>query len=113
MKECGIKLIGVNYVMKQIKKKRPANVAPIRANQHVPRNKPCPCGSGIKAKRCCLPRIQQISALPPHIRNQIMVDAILQKPISQLDDQTPINKQSEVNINDCSLTIDGVTNENS
>jgi len=27
---------------------------PIRAEQKVGRNDPCPCGSGLKFKRCCL-----------------------------------------------------------
>ena len=30
----------------------------IMPQQHVSRNAPCPCGSGKKYKRCCLPRQQ-------------------------------------------------------
>ncbi len=28
----------------------------------VPRNKPCVCGSGLKAKQCCLPKLQKRDA---------------------------------------------------
>jgi uncharacterized protein YecA (UPF0149 family) len=30
-----------------------------RAASATGRNKPCPCGSGVKFKKCCLPRIQK------------------------------------------------------
>lgn len=32
---------------------------PITGAVKILRNKPCVCGSGIKAKRCCLPKLQR------------------------------------------------------
>ncbi|HEV8582121.1 MAG TPA: SEC-C domain-containing protein [Thermoanaerobaculia bacterium] len=30
-----------------------------RAEQHAGRNAPCPCGSGLKYKKCCLPKDEE------------------------------------------------------
>ena len=35
---------------------RTARARPIHARRHAGRNDPCPCGSGLKYKRCCLRR---------------------------------------------------------
>lgn len=32
----------------------PIRKDPIRGSARIPRNAPCPCGSGRKVKRCCL-----------------------------------------------------------
>jgi len=54
---------------------------PYRKPKLPGRNDKCPCGSGKKAKKCCLPGIKQFAALPPHIREQIIVNRILgQRP---------------------------------
>jgi hypothetical protein len=43
----------------------------------IGRNDPCPCGSGKKAKRCCLNRIKTLAALPPHLRERLVAAQIL------------------------------------
>jgi len=40
--------------------------APIRAEPRVGRNDPCPCGSGLKFKKCCLKKDDQ----NPHYRSR-------------------------------------------
>jgi hypothetical protein len=53
---------------------------PFRREQTPGRNKPCPCGSGKKAKKCHLWLIQAMAALPPRLREQVMVDRLLARP---------------------------------
>jgi len=53
---------------------------PIRKEKLPGRNDKCPCGSGTKAKRCCLGAIQALAALPPAVREQVVVARILNKP---------------------------------
>jgi len=50
---------------------------PIRREKLPRRNEKCPCGSGKKAKRCCLDRITALAALPPELRQQVVVAKIL------------------------------------
>ena len=50
---------------------------PIRRADTPRRNAPCPCGSGKKAKRCCLPNIHRLAALPVAVRTQAIVSQIL------------------------------------
>jgi hypothetical protein len=50
---------------------------PYRKENLPGRNDRCPCGSGKKAKRCCLKKIEVFAALPPHVREQVAVAAIL------------------------------------
>ena len=52
---------------------------PIRRDKLPRRNDKCPCGSGKKAKRCCLDKIKAFAALPQRIREQIIVNRILQQ----------------------------------
>jgi len=54
---------------------------PVRRAKTPRRNEPCPCGSGKKAKRCCLPNIHRLAALPPIVRTQAIVAQILGHPI--------------------------------
>ena len=51
----------------------------IRKEKLPRRNDKCPCGSGKKAKRCCLPSIKAFAALPQSVREQIVVARILQQ----------------------------------
>jgi hypothetical protein len=44
---------------------------------YVGRNDLCPCGSGKKAKRCCLKKIQALEDMPPALREQVVVAKIL------------------------------------
>jgi uncharacterized protein YchJ len=55
---------------------------PYRKEKLPGRNERCPCGSGKKAKKCCQPTIQQFAALPPAVREQIVVARILGQPIN-------------------------------
>jgi hypothetical protein len=52
---------------------------PYRKEKLPGRNDKCPCGSGKKAKKCCLPSIKAFAALPPHIREQVVVARILSR----------------------------------
>jgi len=42
----------------------------------VQRNSPCPCGSGIKAKRCCYAPQKELRALPVDLRQQAISDLV-------------------------------------
>ena len=53
---------------------------PIRKEKLPRRNDKCPCGSGKKAKKCCLPSIRVFAALPQFVREQIVVARILSRP---------------------------------
>ena len=53
---------------------------PIRKEKLPGRNQKCPCGSGKKAKKCCLRAIQALAALPPAVREQVVVARILSQP---------------------------------
>jgi hypothetical protein len=50
---------------------------PIRGEKLPGRNEKCPCGSGKKAKRCCLEKIKTLAALPPELRQRVVVAKIL------------------------------------
>ncbi len=53
---------------------------PYRKEKLPGRTERCPCGSGKKAKKCCLPAIKEFAALPQAIREQIVVSRILRAP---------------------------------
>jgi hypothetical protein len=50
---------------------------PIRREKLPGRNDKCPCGSGKKAKRCCLNRIKVFASLPLVVREQVAIARIL------------------------------------
>jgi len=50
---------------------------PYRQAKLPGRNARCPCGSGKKAKRCCLTNIKLLASLPPEARQQLIVASIL------------------------------------
>lgn len=50
---------------------------PVEPRINVRRNQPCPCGSGKKAKKCCLPRIKALADLHPEVRQQVVLAGIL------------------------------------
>ena len=52
-------------------------LTPVQPHLDVRRNQKCPCGSGKKAKRCCLPRLKEMALLPPVVRTQAIVAGIL------------------------------------
>jgi hypothetical protein len=63
---------------------RPAGPKPIKSGatpyrrEKLPRrNELCPCGSGKKAKKCCLNKIKFLASLPPHLRELVVADKIL------------------------------------
>ena len=55
---------------------------PIRKEKLPGRNDKCPCGSGKKAKKCCLDKIKAFAALPPALREQVVVAKILGRPVT-------------------------------
>ena len=61
---------------KQIRQKV-AGQLPYRRDKTPGRNTLCPCGSGKKAKRCCLNKIKFLASLPPALRQTIVADKIL------------------------------------
>jgi hypothetical protein len=50
---------------------------PIRKEKTPRRNAKCPCGSGKKAKKCCLNKIKALAALPPDAREAVVAAKIL------------------------------------
>ena len=56
---------------------RHAPALPVEPRINVRRNQPCPCGSGKKAKKCCLPRIKALADLHPEVRKQVVLAGIL------------------------------------
>ena len=52
----------------------------IRKEKLPRRNEKCPCGSGKKAKKCCLEKLKAFAALPPRLREQVVVAQILNRP---------------------------------
>ena len=50
---------------------------PYRKEKLPGRNDKCPCGSGKKAKKCCLAKLKAFAALPPAVREQVVVATIL------------------------------------
>lgn len=65
------------------------NLQPIRRDKLPRRNDKCPCGSGKKAKKCCLPAIKTFAALPRAVREQIVVNRILSRPIVAANNPEP------------------------
>jgi len=57
---------------------------PIRREKLPGRNEKCPCGSGKKAKRCCLDKLKTLAALPPRLCEQVVVAKILGHPANTL-----------------------------
>ena len=55
---------------------------PYRREKLPGRNERCPCGSGKKAKRCCLDKLKAFAALPPRLREQVVVAKILGYPVN-------------------------------
>jgi len=61
---------------------QPRQVSRPDAPSHkIRRNDPCPCGSGKKAKKCCLPEILALASVPPEVRKRAIVSAILGKVV--------------------------------
>jgi hypothetical protein len=75
------------------------------------RNDKCPCGSGKKAKRCCLNNIKTLAALPPYLREQFIVANILRQPVGVTP--APLEKTAKatgvsVQLVSSAVTADGV-----
>jgi hypothetical protein len=68
----------MNKKRKHREKIRAAEAA--KGNMYLTRNDPCACGSGKKAKRCCLPTINALVELTPAQREQVAVAKILRHP---------------------------------
>lgn len=57
-------------------------MGPYRKEKLPGRNDKCPCGSGKKSKKCCLDKIKALAALPPVVREQVVVAKILGYPVN-------------------------------
>jgi len=68
---------------------------PIRRADTPRRNAPCPCGSGKKAKRCCLPNIHRLASLPVAVRTEAIVSQILGHPL-HIDPRSPHHPTSRL-----------------
>jgi hypothetical protein len=86
------------------KKKVSSGLQPIRSSTKVKRNQPCPCGSGLKAKRCCLRKIQMLEAVPPNLRARVIADSILQMPVAD-EIGEPVHVAPEVDAADCEIEV--------
>ena len=64
--------------------KEACKMEPIRRPKLPRRNEKCPCGSGLKAKNCCLPQMKALASIPPDVRRQIIVNRILRRPATPL-----------------------------
>jgi hypothetical protein len=53
---------------------------PYRREKTPGRNDKCLCGSGKKAKHCCLKKIKWFANLPPVVREQVVASKILSRP---------------------------------
>ena len=62
---------------KRANTRRQGPILPVQPRMDTRRNQPCPCGSGRKAKKCCLARLKMMAALPPVVRTQVIVAGIL------------------------------------
>ncbi len=67
-------------------KKPDTPLTPHRNGPRIKRNQPCPCGSGRKAKHCCLNRIKTLESIPPRLRERLIIDSILQQPFGTVDE---------------------------
>jgi len=94
---------------KSKKTRQRSNLTPLQADKKIRRNGPCPCGSGKKAKHCCLNHIKRLAAIPARLREQFFAMSILNKPFGEIDSQLPVEPQSTININEC--TIEVATND--
>jgi hypothetical protein len=43
------------------------------------RNEPCPCGSGKKAKKCCLAKIKLLVRVPEPLRKMYLADLTIRE----------------------------------
>lgn len=91
------------------KKKKKPNRSGLQPHRNtgptIKRNQPCPCGSGQKAKRCCLPHVKMIAALPEHVRNSFLAANTLQRtPIGTVDEEVVI-QEPDVEMTDCDIEI--------
>ncbi len=62
---------------KRANTRRQGRILPVQPRMDIRRNQPCPCGSGRKAKKCCLARLKMMAALPPAVRTQVIVAGVL------------------------------------
>jgi hypothetical protein len=83
LKELGNSLGNITKAKKK-KKKVPSGLRPHRnTGPAIKRNQPCPCGSGMKAKRCCLQQVKAIAALPERERESFLAASILSTDINR------------------------------
>jgi len=85
--------------------KKSSGLRPFRHDgPRIKRNQPCPCGSGKKAKHCCLHKIQALAAIPPEVRREAIVAAILQKPVGTYD-TVEVTEPEPFDLAECQATV--------
>lgn len=68
-------------------------------NKPVPkRNEPCPCGSGKKAKKCCLGKIKFFASLTDEQRNNIIMGRLLRPQVLDTTPQVVSDKFQSVSM---------------
>ena len=92
---------------KKKEKKKPSGLKPYHnVGPRIKRNQSCPCGSGMKAKRCCLQQVKAIAALPERVREAFLAASILQQtPIGSIEKPT-IAEEPPVDPADCQFEIE-------
>ena len=49
---------------------------PVKKSRTPGRNAKCPCGSGLKAKKCCLTKIKLFNSMSPEERKKFYVNSL-------------------------------------
>lgn len=71
------------------------------------RNERCPCGSGKKAKHCCLKKIKALAALPVRVRREMVVRSILRDWPTVAMTPGPQGPGQVIQIDGGKITLDG------
>jgi len=106
LKMLGKSLGDIAKVKKKKPKKVPSGLRPHRnTGPQIKRNQPCPCKSGLKAKRCCLKQVKAIAVLPERERESFLAASILQQtPIGSIKEPV-VSEKSPVDSADCQFEI--------
>ena len=53
-----------------------SGLTPVRKSRAPGRNAKCPCGSGLKAKKCCLTKIKLYNSMSPEERKKFYTESL-------------------------------------
>jgi len=89
-----LSLVVKGEIVVKKKKKEPSGLRPYRnTGIKIKRNQPCPCGSGKKAKRCCLEQVKAIAALPESVSRAFLEASNRQQmPIGSIEEPAQIEQ---------------------